>query len=124
MDVTRVQPHDESHSPVSLTPKAIEMVKEEMAKAHLNEGWALRISVVGGGCSGFQYDMDFSNERKEGDVLSEQGGLPVVIDERSALYLSGTTVDYVDTFGSQGFKFSNPNAKKTCGCGSSFTAES
>jgi iron-sulfur cluster assembly accessory protein len=124
MDVTRVQPHDESHSPVSLTPKAIEMVKEEMAKAQLNEGWALRISVVGGGCSGFQYDMDFSNERKEGDVLSEQGGLPVVIDERSALYLSGTTVDYVDTFGSQGFKFSNPNAKKTCGCGSSFTAES
>lgn len=113
---------EDSTVPVLLTPKAIAMVKEEMEKAKL-QGFALRISVTGGGCSGFQYDMDFSNETKAGDVVSDLNGLKVVVDERSALYLRGTTVDYVDSFGQAGFKFTNPNAKKTCGCGSSFSAE-
>ncbi len=112
----------ESTESVLLTPKAIAMVKEEIEKAKLT-GFALRISVIGGGCSGFQYDMDFSNETKAGDVTSDVDGLKVVVDERSALYLRGTTVDYVDSFGQAGFKFINPNAKKTCGCGSSFSAE-
>lgn len=129
MEVTRVPaaspnaPAPQEPAAVSLTPRAVAMVKEEMAKANLSSDFALRISVVGGGCSGFQYDMDFSSERGEGDRLSVQEGLSVVVDERSALYLSGTTVDYVDSFGGAGFKFSNPNAKKTCGCGTSFSAE-
>ena len=127
MEVTRVESL-QNHAPqapsaVQLTPRAVAMVKDEMAKAKLGENWALRIAVVGGGCSGFQYDMDFSDERREDDQASVQEGLTVLVDERSAHYLSGTTVDYVDTFGAAGFKFSNPNAKKTCGCGTSFSAD-
>ena len=108
-------------TPVTLTPKAISVVKQEMAKANLS-GYSLRVAVVGGGCSGYQYDLDFSNEVRSGDIVSDQDGLRVVVDERSSLYLQGTTIDYVDSFGTAGFKFVNPNAQKTCGCGSSFTA--
>lgn len=127
MEVSTTQPvadahiHTADNQPVVLTDKAVSMVKEEMVKANLN-GYALRIAVVGGGCSGFQYDMDFSNESKPGDLEANQDGLRVIVDERSSLYLRGTTVDYVDTFGGAGFKFNNPNAKKSCGCGSSFSA--
>lgn len=128
MEVTRVQPTQAAPAPqqampVSLTAKAVAMVKEEMAKANLGEGWALRIAVTGGGCSGFQYDMDFANEIRSGDLESRQEGLRVLVDERSAAYLTGTKVDYVDEAGGEGFKFLNPNAKKTCGCGTSFSAE-
>ena len=79
-----------------------------MKKASLDASWALRVGVVGGGCSGFQYDLDFSNDSRPGDISAEFDGLKVVVDERSALYLAGTTVDYVDTFGGAGFKFLNP----------------
>ena len=128
MEVTRVQPTQDApvpqHAmPVSLTAKAVAMVKEEMAKANLGEGWALRIAVTGGGCSGFQYDMDFANETRAGDLESKQDGLRVLVDERSAAYLTGTQVDYVAEASGEGFKFLNPNAKKTCGCGTSFSAE-
>ncbi len=106
---------------VVLTPKAVAVVKDEMAKASLN-GYALRVAVKGGGCSGFEYDLDFSNEIHSGDVLAEFDGLKVVVDERSSAYLQGTTIDYVEQLGTGGFKFSNPNARKTCGCGTSFSA--
>lgn len=110
-----------SMPPVSLTAKAIAMVKQEMDKANL-QGYALRVGVTGGGCSGYQYDLDFSNEVRAGDLLLEQDGLKIVVDERSAHYLRGTTIDYVEQLGVSGFKFMNPNAQKTCGCGSSFSA--
>jgi iron-sulfur cluster assembly accessory protein len=77
---------------------------------------------VGGGCSGFQYSMDFENEPKEGDVVYEQDGLKYFVDPMSSMYLQGVTVDYIQGLQGAGFKFNNPNARNTCGCGSSFSA--
>lgn len=111
-------PSDEQ--PVLLTPAAIEAV----AKALKDEGEAgdfLRISVVGGGCSGYQYGLDFDKEERMGDVAIECSGVKVVIDPVSAGYLRGTVVDYVSGLNGTGFQFKNPNAKRTCGCGSSFS---
>ncbi len=119
MEVTQVNPATgPDELPVTLTPRAIEAVKRELVNA--TEGKSLRISVNGGGCSGFQYDLDFSDVVNAGDIVREVEGLRVIVDERSSLYLQGTTIDYVDQFGGGGFKFMNPNAQKTCGCGTSF----
>jgi iron-sulfur cluster insertion protein len=107
--------------PVMFTPKAIEMVKQARTQEKL-EGHGLRISVVGGGCSGFQYGLDFENEEKAMDLTYELEGIKIYIDPMSAQYLEGTTVDYVQTMQGAGFKFVNPNAVRTCGCGSSFSA--
>jgi len=105
---------------VSLTPKAVEMVKAAIEQENL-QGHGIRIGVVGGGCSGFQYSMDFENAAKEGDFVVEQGGLKVFVDPMSSMYLQGVTIDYVTGLQGAGFKFNNPNARNTCGCGSSFT---
>jgi iron-sulfur cluster assembly protein len=83
---------------------------------------ALRMKVVGGGCSGLQYQLAFDDQVRENDALIESNGVRVVIDERSALYLAGTSLDYLDTLMESGFKIHNPNAKSTCGCGQSFGA--
>lgn len=107
--------------PVMFTPKAVEMVKQARTQEKL-EGHGLRISVVGGGCSGFQYGLDFENEEKAMDLTYEFEGIKIYIDPMSAQYLEGTTVDYVQTMQGAGFKFVNPNAVRTCGCGSSFSA--
>jgi iron-sulfur cluster assembly accessory protein len=107
-------------NPIVFTAKAIEMVKAAIAQENLS-GYGLRVGVVGGGCSGFQYAMDFENEAKEGDVSYEQDGLTYYVDPMSAMYLQGVTVDYVTGLQGAGFKFSNPNAKNTCGCGQSFS---
>ena len=77
--------------------------------------------VVGGGCSGLSYDMDFEQEAGEGDQVFDSEGVKVYIDPMSFVYLDGTSIDYVETFSFSGFHFENPNAKKACGCGSSFT---
>jgi iron-sulfur cluster assembly accessory protein len=105
---------------VSLTDKAVEMVKAAIEQENL-QGHGIRIGVVGGGCSGFQYSMDFENAAKDGDFVVEQGGLKVFIDPMSSMYLQGVTIDYVTGLQGAGFKFNNPNARNTCGCGSSFT---
>jgi iron-sulfur cluster assembly accessory protein len=107
-------------SPITLTPKAVEMVKEAIQKEGL-AGWGIRIGVVGGGCSGFQYSMDFEKEPKDGDIDLEQDGVRVFVDPMSSMYLQGVTVDYVIGLQGAGFKFNNPNARTTCGCGSSFS---
>ena len=107
--------------PVSLTPKAIEMVKKAMAEQKL-DGFTLRVGVVGGGCSGFNYDLDIVKETRPTDFLFEAEGLPVCVDPMSAQYLKGTVIDYVEGLSGAGFKFTNPNAKNTCGCGQSFSA--
>jgi iron-sulfur cluster assembly accessory protein len=107
--------------PVLFTPKAVEMVKEAMVRENL-EGYGLRVSVQGGGCSGLQYGLDFENEEKAMDLTWEQDGLKVFVDPMSSAYLEGTKVDYVQSMQGAGFKFLNPNAKRTCGCGSSFSA--
>lgn len=82
----------------------------------------LRISVVGGGCSGFSYSMAFENTPNMLDKTYKYGDLQVFVDQASMLYLDGAEVDYVETLEGSGFKFSNPNVKSTCGCGSSFNA--
>lgn len=82
----------------------------------------LRIQVKGGGCSGLQYDMSWSEAAKERDKLFEREGVKVLVDPKSYLYLVGTTLEYAETLMESGFKLVNPNAKSTCGCGTSFTA--
>ncbi len=106
---------------IVLTPKAIEMVKDAMNREGLT-GYGIRVGVQGGGCSGFQYSMDFENAAKEGDLTAEQDGIRLYVDAMSSMYLQGVTIDYVVGLQGAGFKFDNPNAKNTCGCGSSFSA--
>lgn len=107
--------------PVVLTPKAVEMVKITRQQEGIDEAHGLRIAVRGGGCSGFEYALDFENEARENDWIYEQSGLTIYVDAVSARYLEGTTIDYVMGMAGAGFKFLNPQAKGTCGCGSSFT---
>ncbi len=110
----------EAGAPISFTAKAVEMVQNAMAQENLT-GYGIRVGVVGGGCSGFQYSMDFENEQKDGDQVFDQGGIKLYVDPMSAMYLQGVTVDYVVGLQGAGFKFNNPNARNTCGCGSSFS---
>jgi iron-sulfur cluster assembly accessory protein len=105
---------------VVLTDKAVEMVKDAMQREGL-AGYGIRVGVMGGGCSGFQYSMDFEEKAKEGDVTLDQGGIKLYVDAMSSMYLQGVTIDYVQGLQGAGFKFNNPNAKSTCGCGSSFS---
>jgi len=107
-------------NPVVLTAKAIEMVKDAIAREGL-EGHGIRVGVMGGGCAGFQYSMDFEKDPRADDTTYEQEGVKLYVDPMSAMYLQGVTVDYVVGLQGAGFKFNNPNAKSTCGCGSSFT---
>ena len=104
---------------VTLTPTAAQAVKELLIKRNL-EGYALRVFVSGGGCSGFQYGMALEEKIRDQDFVHEFDGVDVVIDEISINYLQGATIDYVDNIMGSGFKIENPNAISTCGCGSSF----
>lgn len=106
--------------PVTLTSKAVDMVRVTQKHEGIDESYGLRIAVRGGGCSGFEYALDFDNEARENDVTYEQNGLKVYVDGVSARYLYGTTIDYVLGSTGAGFKFNNPRAVGTCGCGSSF----
>ena len=81
----------------------------------------IRVGVTGGGCSGLMYNLSFDNEEKEGDKTFENNGVKVVVDQKSFLYLIGTTLDYSGGLNGKGFTFSNPNADRTCGCGESFS---
>jgi iron-sulfur cluster insertion protein len=112
---------DASATGINLTPKALEMVKQMHAKEGLGSEQGLRISVVGGGCSGFQYSLSF-DVQKEGDTAQEIGDTKVFVDEISLPYIAGTTLDYVEGLHAGGFRFDNPRASRTCGCGSSFSA--
>jgi iron-sulfur cluster assembly protein len=105
---------------VTLTPTAIQKVKSILAERGEDAG--LRIAVIGGGCSGFQYQMTLDKEANGDDKVIEMDGLRVFVDSRSLLYLTGTRVDYVESLTGSGFKFENPNAKGSCGCGESFYA--
>ena len=105
---------------VTLTDKAVEMVKDAMQREGL-AGYGIRIGVMGGGCSGFQYSMDFEKQGNDGDLSFEQDGIKFYVDPMSSMYLHGVTIDYVTGLQGAGFKFENPNAKQTCGCGQSFS---
>ena len=106
-----------------LTERAAEEVKRIVEQQKLEEGAFLRVGVTGGGCSGFSYSLGFDNEYDEkADSKASCHGVDVVVDKKSALYLDGTTVDFYDGIEKRGFTFENPNAVKSCGCGSSFQA--
>lgn len=110
-----------AEQPVGLTDRAVGKVREAMEQQKL-DGHLLRVAVVGGGCSGFNYDLDLVREAKAGDLTYEIGGLKMAVDKMSARFLDGTVIDFVETLQGAGFKFNNPKAKSTCGCGSSFSA--
>ena len=105
---------------VSLSDKAAEKVKEIRGEENIEESYALRLKVQGGGCSGFSYDLYF-DQPSDGDRPLEINGVKLICDEMSLMYLMGTEIDYVEGLHGAGFKFNNPNVKSTCGCGSSFS---
>ncbi len=107
-------------TPVNLTSAAIAKVREIMGTQDPIPA-GLRIGVVGGGCSGFQYSMSFENASGMMDKVLKFDDLKVFVDATSAMYLNGCVVDYVETLEAAGFKFENPTVKSTCGCGSSFS---
>jgi len=107
---------------VTLTEAGAEAVKEMLAKREL-EGYALRVFVSGGGCSGFQYGMALEAETRASDLVFEQHDVKVVVDEVSITYLKGSTIDYVEDVMGSGFKIDNPNVVSSCGCGNSFRTE-
>ncbi len=111
-------PSDER--PLHLTPAAIDAVRKAI-EAEGEAGDALRVSVTGGGCSGFQYALGFEKEAREDDTVIDFDGVKVFVDSISSGYLTGAIIDYVSGLNGTGFKFHNPNAKRTCGCGSSFS---
>ena len=107
--------------PVTLTPKAVEMVKITRDQEGIDASTDCAIAVRGGGCSGFEYALDFEKEPRDNDWVYEQSGLTIFVDAVSARYLEGTSIDYILGMAGAGFKFNNPKAAGTCGCGSSFT---
>lgn len=108
---------------VTLTERAATEVKKIMAEQNYPDSTMLRVGVSGGGCSGFSYSLTFDKAQDENvDDVYDYHGVKVVVDRKSDLYLSGTSVDFYDGLERRGFVFNNPNATKTCGCGSSFSA--
>jgi iron-sulfur cluster assembly protein len=107
---------------IFVSEKAKAKVQTLMADAGIDSdpSYFLRVSVVGGGCSGLSYKLDFDNETKPMDQVFEDNGVKVVTDLKSFLYLVNTTLDFSDGLNGKGFYFSNPNASRTCGCGESF----
>lgn len=103
-----------------LTAIAAEKVAEIREAEEIESGYALRVKVLGGGCSGFQYDL-FFDEPEDSDMRFESHGVDLVSDQMSFMYLMGTEIDYVDGLQGAGFKFNNPNTTGSCGCGSSFS---
>lgn len=106
---------------ITLTENAAQAVKDLLAKRNLlDQGYALRVFIQGGGCSGFQYGMALDNRILAEDTVEEFFGVKVLVDEMSIQYLKGATIDYVEELMGSGFKIHNPNAVSSCGCGSSF----
>jgi iron-sulfur cluster assembly protein len=108
---------------VSLTERAAKEVKKIIEDQKMEPSTLLRVGVAGGGCSGFQYSLGFDQKYDEkADSKYDCHGVSLVVDKKSALYLDGTTVDFYEGLEKRGFTFENPNATKSCGCGSSFQA--
>ena len=105
---------------VSISEKAAEKIKYFAAKDGMTENVGVRVAVKGGGCSGLTYDLDITNKELESDKIVEQHGVKVMVDKKSYIYLVGTELEFSDGLNGKGFVFSNPNATKTCGCGTSF----
>src|SRR5437899_9577864 len=106
---------------IKVTPSAAKKVKNLLVKQGRSEG-VLRVAVVGGGCSGLQYKMDLQDAPANRDILVHSSGIRVVVDPKSALYVTGSELDYVEALQEGGFKVRNPNAASSCSCGESFSA--
>lgn len=107
---------------IDVTNAAQTRIHDLLVKDGKQETHGLRLKVVGGGCSGLRYELTFDDDLGDEDTAIEAGPVRVIVDEKSALYLAGTTLDFVDTLQESGFKMDNPNANSTCGCGESFGA--
>ena len=105
---------------ITISEKAKVKLGELAKETAVKDDWFLRVGVVGGGCSGLSYKMDFDHELKKEDQVFEDKGMKVVCDLKSFLYLCGTTLDFSDGLSGKGFHFVNPNATRTCACGESF----
>ena len=106
---------------IKVSPSAAQKVSSLLTRQNRPQG-VLRVSVVGGGCSGLQYKMDLQDAPASRDILVESSGIRVVVDPKSALYVTGSELDYVDALTDGGFKVKNPNAATSCSCGESFSA--
>jgi len=124
MDITTTTPETPGAEipALAITSKAVEMVKKTREQEGMDASFGLRVAVMGGGCSGFQYALDFEQEARPTDQVFEVEGLKVYLDPISARYLEGVTIDYVFGMNGAGFKFHNPRATGSCGCGNSFSA--
>jgi len=118
-DSSSVEP--QADFPLKITSKAVQMVRMTLETEELDPASGLRVAVRGGGCSGFEYALDFELEPRDTDWVHDFDGLTVFVDPVSARYLSGTEIDYVLGPTGSGFKFNNPKATGSCGCGSSFS---
>ena len=105
---------------LEFTPTAIDKIMDMIYGEKDLEEAAVRVAVVGGGCSGYSYDIGFIDSKNDDDELYEFENVTVYVDPMSMQYLNNTTIDYVESFNYSGFHFDNPNAKRTCGCGASF----
>ena len=118
------QPADTAAQPpapgISVTPKAVQKIRQTFAKMGVEGG--LRLGVLGGGCSGLSYQFKFEPAPRARDNVYDFDGVNIYIDPKSLLYLHGMTLDYKESLMQSGFVFENPNAKKSCGCGTSFSA--
>ena len=106
---------------LALTESAVEQIKKLFARDK-RAGCGLRIAVTDGGCSGYSYKLDYDNQQRPDDMVLDRDGVKLYVDNGSAPYLAGTVIDFVGGLYGGGFKFTNPNATATCGCGTSFSA--
>lgn len=106
---------------IKVTDQAFEHIQRLRSDKGHDESYGLRVSVVGGGCSGLSYKLDFDNAEQPGDQVIEDKGVKIFVNMKSLLYLIGTELDYTGGLSGQGFHFANPNASRTCACGESFS---
>lgn len=107
---------------ITLTERAADKVRELMERPDQAEARGLRVKVLGGGCSGLSYHIELERGAGENDQVSESEGITIYVDPKSSLFVDGTEIDYHESMMGSGFSFQNPNAKGTCGCGTSFNA--
>lgn len=106
---------------ITVTTKAYQKILELKKESSYDDSFFLRIDVLGGGCSGLKYNMEFSDTEMDGDYIHLESGLEIRISKRSLLYLAGTELDYNDGLNGKGFQWNNPHASRVCGCGESFS---
>ena len=116
----KIEQNQHPSRPVTLTSSAVEKIKSMMQKED-KAGYCLRLGVTPGGCAGLSYDMRFQKEPYENDTIFKEGDLKVLINPESLAFLKNIEIDYVDTLKLSGFQYRNPNAKSSCGCGTSFS---